>query len=247
MGTIDDILSEEPAEEVVETAEPAEPEAKAEAEQPRDETGKFAAKGEEESASPAPAEEEPPYEHAAVKGERERRQKAEQRLTELEQQLQALQKPAPEPEAPANMWEDEEKWQSQFGSRIASQAAQNARLDTSEMLARRDHKEDFDQMKELFITLANENPVVAQQALADPDPWERAYQIAKNHNTMKELGATDVATMREKLREELMAEIAATTPATRQTAPPTLSGERNVGDRRGPEWAGPKALDELLR
>lgn len=245
MGTIDDILSEEPAEEVVEAAEPveAEPEPQAE-EQPRDETGKFAAKGEEESASPAPAEE-PPFDHAAVKGERERRQKAESERDELRQQLESLQKPAAEAEPPASMWEDEEKWQTQFEGRIASQAAQNARLDTSEMLARRDHREDFDQMKELFMTLANDNPSVAQQALADPDPWEKAYQIAKNHSTMQELGATDVATMREKLREEIMAEMASATPATR--LPPTLSGERNVGDRKGPEWGGPKPLDELLK
>ncbi len=233
MDTLDNILSEEQDEIVEQTAV---------AEEVTEETPK----GEEESASPAPAEE-PPYEHAAVKGERERRQKAEQRLTELEKQLQALQSPAAEPEAPASMWEDEEKWQAQFGGRIANHAALNARLDTSEMLARRDHKEDFDQMKELFLNLANESPVIAQQALNDPDPWERAYQIAKNHSTMQELGATDVATMREKLREELMAEMAAGTPATRQQVPPTLVGERNVGARKGPEWTGPKALDELLR
>src|SRR5690606_31249803 len=141
MDTLDNILSEE-QDEIVEEA--------AVAEEVTEETPK----GEEESASPAPAEE-PPYEHAAVKGERERRQKAEQRLTELEKQLQALQSPAAEPEPPANMWEDEEKWQAQFGGRIANQAALNARLDTSEMLARRDHKEDFDQMKELFLNLAN--------------------------------------------------------------------------------------------
>lgn len=233
MDTLDNILSEEQDEIVEQTAV---------AEEVTEETPK----GEEESASPAPAEE-PPYEHAAVKGERERRQKAEQRLTELEKQLQALQSPAAEPEPPANMWEDEEKWQAQFGGRIANQAALNARLDTSEMLARRDHKEDFDQMKELFLNLANESPVIAQQALNDPEPWERAYQIAKNHSIMQELGATDVATMREKLREEWMAEMAAGTPATRQQVPPTLVGERNVGARKGPEWTGPKALDELLR
>lgn len=232
METLDNILSEEP--EVVEEPAPAE------------EIANEEPKGEEESASPAPAEE-PPFDHAAVKGERERRQAAERERDELRQQIESLQKPAAEPESPASMWEDEEKWQAQFGSQIASQAALNARLDTSEMLARRDHKEDFDQMKELFMTLANESPAIAQQALKDPDPWERAYQIAKNHSTMQELGATDLATMREKLREELMAEMAASTPATRQTAPPTLSGERNVGDRKGPEWAGPKALDELLR
>jgi len=243
MDTLDNILSEEPAEEV---AEAPEPEQAAAEEQPRDDSGKFAAKGEEESASPAPAEE-VPYEHAAVKGERERRKAAEQRLTELEQQLQSLQKPAEPPEDPASLWDDEEKWQAQFGNKIASQAALNSRLDTSEMLARRDHKEDFDQMKEVFINLANENPGIAQQALADPDPWEKAYQIAKNHATMQELGATDIATMREKMREELMAEIAAQTPATRQSLPPTLSGERNVGDRKGPEWTGPKPLDELLK
>ncbi|ASK88467.1 hypothetical protein [Sphingorhabdus sp. SMR4y] len=247
MGTIDDILNKEPAEEVAEVTEPENvgPEPKAE-EQPRDETGKFAAKGEEESASPAPEAEEPPFDHAAVKGERTRRQEAERKLSELEEQLKALQSPPPPPEDPASLWEDEEKWQAQFGSKIASQAALNSRLDMSEMLARREHKEDFDQMKETFIKLANDNPALGQQALNDPDPWEKAYQIAKNHATMQELGATDLASMKEKIREELMAEMAATTPVTRQSVPPTLSGERNVGDRKGPEWGGPKPLSELL-
>ena len=98
MDTLDDILDEGPAEPAVEAvAEPVEPviaaapEAKAD-DVPRDEKGKFAAKGEEKDASPAPVEE-PPYEHAAVKGERERRQAAEKRAQELEAQIQAFQAP----------------------------------------------------------------------------------------------------------------------------------------------------------
>jgi hypothetical protein len=248
MDTLDEILSEEVADveeveqETVEQVE-SEPEGK-----PRDEKGRFAPKGEEEGASPAPVEE-PPFDHAAVKGERERRQKAEQRARELEEQIQALQQPQQPQEPQASIWEDDAKWQEQFGTQVVNQAVNqatfNAKLDMSEMMVRQAH-DDFDEIKDKFLELAKENPALTQQALSDPHPWNKAYQIAKNHSTMQELGATDLEGMKAKLREELLAEMAAQTPATRQ-AIPTLSGERNLGGRGGPEWAGPPALEDLLK
>ena len=255
MGTIDDILNDEPSEEptaeTVEapTPEPApEPEVSAETDDKgpvRDEKGRFAPKGETESASPAPANQN--FDPAPVIAERRRRQEAEQRALHLEEQLQRLQNP---PEPPPSVFEDEHGWQQHFGSQVVSAAVQqaslNATLNMSEMLARQANP-DFDEMKSEFLALAEQNPSLVAEARNDPHPWAKAYQIAKNARTMKELGATDLDTLKARLREELMAEMQAQQPApTAPHIPATISNERNVGQRTGPAWSGPRSLSELL-
>lgn len=250
MGTIDDILSGEPvAEPTVEAVAEAAPEPQPEPEAApvqRDDKGRFAPKGETEGASPAPAQQEP-FDPAPVIAERRRRQEAEQRAQALEQELQALRNP---PAPPPSIWEDEQGWQQHFGNQVASAAAEqaslNATLNMSEMLTRQSNA-DFDEMKEQFLKLAEENPVLRQQALADPHPWNKAYQIAKNHKAMQDLGATDVESLKEKIREQLVAEMATQQPQPGPAPlPPTLSNERNVGTRSGPAWSGPRPLSELL-
>jgi hypothetical protein len=124
------------------------------------------------------------------------------------------------------------------------QATLNATLNMSEMMARKSNA-DFDDMKARFLTLGQSNPSLVQQALNDPDPWAKAYQIAKNAATMEELGATDLTALKAKMREELMAEMQAQ-PAPRSSVPASLTNERNVGTRSGPAWTGPKPLSELL-
>ncbi len=89
------------------------------------------------------------------------------------------------------------------------------------------------------------NPAIAQQAAADYDPWGFAYRQFDNAKRIKELGATDVSQLEQQLREKIMAEMHANVP-TQPTMPPSLSSKRNVGNRSGPAWTGPKSLDELL-
>jgi hypothetical protein len=236
MDELENILSDEDSAEVV--AEVTQPEVEA---QPRAPDGKFAPKGETESASPAPVEE-PPFDHAAVKGERERRQKAEQRAKELEERLQALEQP---PAPPVSIWEDDAAWQQQFGSQVVSTAVQqatfNAKLDMSEMMARQANT-DFEEMKEAFLNLAKENPVLQQQALADPHPWAKAYQIAKNHKAMSELGATDVEGLKAKIREELKAELAQQ-PAV--NIPQSLADSQSSRSNTAPVFR-PPTLEDIL-
>jgi hypothetical protein len=76
------------------------------------------------------------------------------------------------------------------------------------MLAR-DKFDDFEEMKASFMELAAENPTLAQQALSDPHPWRKAYQIAKTHSTMQQVGATDVDSLRASLEAEIRAKIEA--------------------------------------
>lgn len=237
MDILDEALNEEEATSVETVAE----ETEQVAQPPRDETGKFAPKGEDLSASPAPVED-PPFDHAAVKAERQRRQDAERERDELRKQIEASQTPA---EERVSLWDDDAKWQEQFGSEISNQAVSqatfNAKLDTSEMLAR-DKFDDFDARKEEFLALAKENPALTQQALQDPHPWRKAYQLAKSHATMTELGATDVESLRAKIREELEAEMAQKPPVQ---IPSSLAGNQSSRGNN-PDAPGPISLDQIL-
>ena len=234
-------LAEEPSEATEAPEVEAAPEPEIEAtEKPRDEQGRFAKTG-EEGASPAPSTE-PALDHAAIVAERRRRQEAEQRATALEQQLQALQSPPP------SIWEDEAGAFQHNNQQVVNQAVQqatfNAKLDMSEMMVRQANP-DFEDVKAEFLALAEANPTLAQQALNDPHPWNKAYTIAKNHRAMQDLGATDVADLEAKLREKIMAEMATGIPAPKPKFT-SLTTERNVASRGGPEWT-PPTLEDYLR
>jgi len=236
MDDLDNILSNEAAKETVEHVEPV---AETPTEQPRDEQGKFAAKGEEPSASPAPE-----LDHAAIVGERRRRQEAEAEREELRRQLEAMRNPpAPAP----SVFEDEQGWQQHFGSEVINTAVQqatfNSKLDMSEMMVRQANA-DFEDMKATFLDLADQNPSIRQQALQDPHPWNKAYQIAKNHKAMQDLGAVDVADLEAKLRAQITAELGqqpAATPNLPNSLADSQSSRTNAGAVRAP-----LTLEEIL-
>jgi hypothetical protein len=221
-----------------------EPEANADG-RPRDpETGKFVKTGEEE---PTPGNPIPDDQFKGYLTEKRKRQDAEERAAELERQLQSIQQPQAQPAPPPSVWDDEQAYGQHLTGRAVSEASFNAQLNTSEMLCR-DKFDDFDDKKAKFLEMAQANPVIVQQALADPHPWRRAYQIASNATRIEELGATDLDTLEAKLREKIMAEMQGSEPVRQQQSlPPTLTTERNVGVRTGPAWAGPPSLGELLR
>lgn len=250
--SLDSILSDEPITEPVETPEvEAEATPEPEAEQPRGPDGKFLPKqtGVEPEETPEavpPTDKLPKEDYKAIRDEREKRQRLEAELEALRQQVQSQQAQTP-PAPPPSIWEDEQGWQQHFGQQVAQQAALNAKLDMSEMLTRQNNP-DFEEVKARFIEMAQANPAIVQQAMADPHPWAKAYSIAKNAAKMEELGAVDLNDLKAKLREEVMAELQqASVPVQQPLAvPPSLTGERNVGARTGPAWAGPKSLNELL-
>jgi hypothetical protein len=218
----------------------AEPEAEAPA-AVRDEKGRFAPKGVEpqETAEPVPPTEPvdklPQADYAALKDERRKRQEAEARFQALEQQLQSLQQEPPAP--PPSIWEDEQGWQQHFGSQVAQQAALNAKLDKSEMLARQNNA-DFDEMKARFLEMAQDNPAIVQQALSDPHPWAKAYTVAKNAAKMDELGAVDVADLEAKIEARIRAEMQAQ-PAAPVAIPTSLA---DAGTARTGTPAAPTRL-----
>lgn len=211
--------------------------------------GKFKAKGEKEDAPPASDEKAKGLE-AGIAAERKKRQEWEDRyrsdVESLRKELETLKQPK-EPEAPPpSMWEDENAWQQHFGGQVVNtavqQATMNAKLDMSEMMARQSH-EDFDAMKERFVKMMQDNPALQQQALNDPHPWNRAYQIAKNTATMEELGATDIESLKAQLLEQIKAEQAGQKPQI----PQSLAGEQSArGSATAPD-NGPPSLNDILK
>lgn len=246
--SLDSILSDEPttAEVVTETVE------ETQLERPRDEHGRFAAKETGVQAEPQgeepvpPTDQLPPETFKAVKEEREKRQNLERELEALRNQIQQAQNQQPPVPAPS-LWEDEDGWQQHLQQQVLAQADQLSRINASEMAARSQYP-DFQEKFDLFNQMAVQNPQLVQQAMADPHPWAKAYQIAQSHKTMQELGAVDVSDLEAKIREKVMAELQqGQTPVPQQNLPPSLSGERSVASRGGPAWTGPTSLDSLLR
>lgn len=208
---------------------------------PKAETG---VEPEETQEAVPPTDKLPKEDYKAIREEREKRQKLEAELEALKAQFQ--QQPKEPPPPPPSMWEDEQGWQQHLQQQFLQQADQLSRINASEMAARAQNP-DFQEMFDLFNEMAVQNPSVVQQAMQDPHPWGKAYQIAKSHKSMQELGAVDVADLEAKLREKIMAEMqTAQVPVQRPSVPPSLTGERNVGSRTGPAWAGPKPLTDLL-
>lgn len=256
---IDELLNGTPDD--FEAAAP-EPVAEAPVEQPRDEQGRFAPKGETEpapepveGASPAPVEAAtPPLEHPALLGERRRRQEAERRAQELEQALARYQAPQPQaqpqqPQGIPDMFEDPEGYTAwlvqQATERAASTAEQRFRaqlIDASEQIARSKYA-DYDEKLGKFMELTQANPLIAQQMASAPDPAGFAYDYARKAIEVERYGTVDVEALKAKLREEIMAEETAKLP--RPPVPTTLATERNVGARTVP-WGGPRSIADIL-
>lgn len=176
---------------------------------------------------------------SALEDERRKRQ-------DLSKRLEALEQPKAEPEEPKDLWEDTQGWQDQFGNQVVQTAVDKARmdsrLDTSEMMVRQSNP-DFDAMKAKFLEMAEANPVLGQKALADPHPWNYAYNAAKNAGEMEAMGATSIEEVREQVRKE-MAEEAAESAGLK--LPPTTAQARNTGSRSNPTWSGPTSLGSIL-
>lgn len=231
-GDLDSILNgtEQPAQEH-ETPETPEAQPAAEVETPeavaeepkgpaRDDKGRFAPKGETTGESPAPEKPEPALDHAALLGERRRRQEAEARMQQLEQQIaqfQQQQKPQPPVEAIDDdlMFTDPARYRQMVAAEIrrelqqeaqgwTQQSAIQARIDVSEMLARKAHA-DYDEKLEAFSTMARDNPALIAEMQRSHDPAEFAYQKAASWMVLQEVGSLDA--LKDRIRAELMAEL----------------------------------------
>lgn len=254
MSDLDDILEGDDNAAPVEQA-PEPQEAPQEAEEAtegpnRGPDGKFAPKG-EETAPPAEEDKAETGLKAAAAAERRKRQEAEQRyqsdIEALRRELDQLKQPK-EPEAPPpDMWGDTENWQQHFGSQITQQAVQQAqtqaRLNTSELLMMQ-NSEDFTELKPEIFRFVGENPAVNADVANSPHPWQTAYKAFKNHQTMQQLGTTDLSEIEAKMREKIMAEM-------QQQKPPQPNVPQSLADAQSARGSGnpannPLSLDDIL-
>lgn len=223
---------------------PKEPEKKAEA--PKDP----AKPAEPAKPAAAPAQEMTEKERAAFAAaadERRKRQALEQELANLRQ------KPAAPAEPAKTFWDDPD------GALKTEEQKRNAvlvhtKLQTSEMIARTRYT-DFDEKIATFKALVESNPAIVQQWIAAPDPATYAYNLAKNHQELQQVGGLEEmrkkieAETTAKVRKEVEAEQAAKLEALekqRAALPPSLSDVRGATTGKTAAWGGPTPLTSIL-
>jgi hypothetical protein len=216
----------------------------------QDEQGRSTPKG-EEGAPPAQEDKAEAGLKAALTAERQKRQDIESRYAQdietLRREMESLKAPK-EPEAPPpTLWEDEQGWQQHFGTQVTQtaveQAAQQSRLQTSELLMMQ-NAEDFAQIKQDLVNFVGQNPSVNAEVANSPHPWQAAYKAYKNHQTMQELGTTDLSEIEAKLREKIMAELQEQKPA-KPTIPQSLADAQSARGV-GQEPAQNLSIEDIL-
>lgn len=255
--------------------EPSPDNAPATGNQPRDDNGKFAPKGDQQ---PEPVTQQEPAhteaeqstpekgkvpqqalhaEREKAKSERERADALERQLAELRGQVSVLtqQRQAPqqqvEPPKPRVVWEDPDGWAEEKLTPF-QQELQETRFYYSQTGAIRDHgKETVD-----AASSALQQAVQAGQI----DPNQLKTQLSRSIDPVgdvvrwyQQTPAHQEKALREKIRAEIEAEQkpavaeAQTQPAAKTPMPSNFAGARNEGARSSPVWSGPKPLSEIAR
>jgi hypothetical protein len=174
MSDLDNILDEGEELSTSVTQEPATPE------QPRTDEGKFAPKGNDDGAMPAPTEDTPKQvPMGSYQAEKQKRQELEARLAQLEREIQAKQQPPEPPAPPPSVWEDEQGTFQHYGQQVTQTAVQQAayvsRLQTSELLMMQADPEFVDAKQDIYQFVGS-NPVINAEVQNSPHPWQTAFK-----------------------------------------------------------------------
>jgi len=204
-----------------------------------------------EPATPPVADEPEDWTKAKALDERQKRQEAEQRIALLERQLEHTMR-QPEPEIP-DAYEDPEGYTEHVAGTLEQRFANElyeTRKTLSEEVARSRH-EDYDEVVSTFVQLANSDPTgnLISQLHSHPNPAGFAYNLAKQHLLMNEV--KDPEAYRQKVREEIMAELKAGTtaqpaPSPAASAPTSLASVPSAPPATAETWPGPESLEELI-
>lgn len=175
----------------------------------------------------------------------------------------------PEPVRPPSVFEDEQGYTDHLTSQFEEKLLE-AKIAMSEENAR----EKFPDLKEVMGTVGEgdetlhvnwveavkANPRLFDQFKRSANPVVFAYQELKRQADIKEIG--DPKAYKEKLRQELLAELKAggaqpaptVTPAIIPAItkpdpiiPDTLAGAPSKGSREAPTWNGPKPLGDITK
>lgn len=191
---------------------------------------------------PAPAQEKS-VPLSALEAERKQRQDWKEKAIRLEEQLKAAQAPQGQQAAPQ-----------QQGPIPVEDALINERLNMSEMMLRQTHT-DVDEKVERFKQELDRNPGLVSELRRQVHPYKWAYEYASRLQLMDEIG-NDPNAYREKLKEQVKAELAQQQPAPSDPVaavpaspriPQSLATAHSVGARSAPAWTGPTPLANILK
>lgn len=180
---------------------------------------------------------------SALEAERKQRQDWKEKAIRLEEQLKAAQAPQGQQAAPQ-----------QQGPIPVEDALINERLNMSEMMLRQTHV-DVDEKIDRFKQELDRNPSLVAELRRQVHPYKWAYEYASRLQLMDEIG-NDPNAYREKLKEQVKAELAQQQPAPSDPlaaapAPPripqSLATANSVGARSAPAWTGPTPLANILK
>ena len=225
------------------------------AERPRDEKGRFAKTVDAEpdepkeavtEPEPIEAKEEPveapkPKEDAyktAMLEERRKRQEIEARLRAYEQ---AKNLPEPPP-----FWDNPEQAIDSRIERVRSELQQdylNRYYNALESAARTRHP-DYDDVRDVFVQHAQQNPALAAQMNSHPDPAEFAYQQGKLLRELSTVG-NDIDAYRKRIEAEIRAKLEAEMRQSRPQVPRSLNAEPSSPVQGNGSWE-PTSLDSLM-
>jgi len=270
--TLDEIMSGrgEAVAEQVETRDETRTEAPT-----RDEGGRFAPKGEDRQPEPQPEPEpqdEPkggtvPHQalHAAKekgRAEKERADTLERQMAEMRGQMEMMArmvqqgreppKPVDQPK-PVDFWEDPQAFIQQTLTPFQQQIAQqNERLSHSSAIGEFGKEAVQAAYEDMGNALSSDPRVQAeyQRIMQSPHPYGELVNWHRNRTALTEFGS-DPAAYREKVRQEIMAELQQGQPQTPSAPAPRLPGDftraRNDGPRSAPVFQGPKPLSEITK
>lgn len=189
----------------------------------------------------------------ALLEEREKRQQYERELKEFREQQDKAKKEAPKL---PDYFENPDAYNAAIERMVqervtgleqkVNQQMSQAWLSMSERAAKARYQ-DFDVMLEAFSKEAQTNPVLAAQMMQSPDPGDYVYQTGKK---LMALSSTpDLDTLREQIRNELLAEMKQGEDAKKAklaAVPKSLSREQSASGPRESEWQ-PTSLEDAIR
>lgn len=225
---LDDILSGEPA--------PATPEQTAQPDQEPPQRPAVADTGDkhEEPAPPADpvANEGPHVPRKALEDERRKRQDLERRLEELTRAAQQpQQQPQHQPPQQQRLPQRPDPWTdpegaAQYDRMMFQHQLFETRVVTSKEMMRM-MKSDFDEVEKVFIEAASNDPYLEQQLVNHPMPARFAYEQGRKIMLMREIG-DDPEAYKQRVREELLAEMAGNQP--QQPAPAAPAAPKSLAN-----------------
>jgi hypothetical protein len=235
LGFLDEMSEEITETPEVEVEEPtAEEPQEVKAEEPETPAVEEAADtGEEEAAPPVAEVEEKPQAIpvTALLDEREKRQLAERkaeetakRLADMEARIRASQQQQKAPD-----WDMEPQAAAQYQAQAFEQRMQAQRLEQSKFFASREFGNDT--VNEA-IAYFDQNPQLSHQFINEPSPFHAAVEFYQKQKFLSEVGENPDAykdSLREQIRQELMAEMTTSSPSKPKAPPPSMAKAPSTG------------------